>query len=259
MSQYYITVTYILSCIIGLCVGSFLNVVIYRLPEGMNLAKPGSHCTSCGYELKWYDNIPVISYIILGGRCRKCREHISVRYTVVEIANALLWLACALLFVPGNIPYAAACALACSVMICVFFIDLEHMIVPDSFQIILLVLGIIVTIFDRAQWLSHVIGCAAGFLSFLLIALVAGKLAGREALGGGDIKLAGVMGLFLGWQRLLLAVLLASVIGSIVILALQRGENKGKEFPFAPFLSSAFVFAGLFGDKIIDLYLSLLI
>ncbi|MBR5615629.1 MAG: prepilin peptidase, partial [Clostridia bacterium] len=92
MGQYILICVYVLAGLLGVCVGSFLNVVIYRLPRGMNLSRPGSHCTKCDYVLKWYDNIPVISWISLGGRCRSCREPISVRYTVVELANMALWL-----------------------------------------------------------------------------------------------------------------------------------------------------------------------
>ena len=98
MDNYIIIVTYILAGLIGLCVGSFLNVVIYRVPNGMNISKPASHCTKCGYELRWYDNIPILSYLMLGGKCRKCKEHISIRYTLVEIFNMLLWLLSVYLF-----------------------------------------------------------------------------------------------------------------------------------------------------------------
>ena len=113
--------TYILAGILGLCVGSFLNVVIYRLPNGMNLAKPDSHCTTCDYMLKWYDNIPVLSYIILGGKCRKCKQKISPRYMLVELLNALLWLLAAHLFWEKSIVYAVLTAVVLSTLVCIFF------------------------------------------------------------------------------------------------------------------------------------------
>ena len=98
MEHFYLICAYVLSGILGLCVGSFLNVVIYRWPNNMSIAKPSSHCPTCKYELRWYDNIPVLSYLMLGGKCRSCKTHISFRYTAVEVANTVLWLLCAFLF-----------------------------------------------------------------------------------------------------------------------------------------------------------------
>lgn len=154
MDAYYRTVLYILTGLLGLCVGSFLNVVIYRVPQHMSLAKPRSHCTRCGNTLRWYDNIPVLSYLLLGGKCRKCKSHISLRYTIVELANMLLWLACAALFEGTSIPLACIYMAVCSVFVCVFFIDLEHQLIFDRFQIILLVLAVASIFFDTTSVLS---------------------------------------------------------------------------------------------------------
>ena len=126
---------------IGLCIGSYLNVVIYRVPLKMSTAYPPSHCPGCSSPIKWYDNIPILSYIILGGKCRNCGCRISPRYMLVEAANMLLWVACALIHGPDSLPWAVISSIACSVLLCIAFIDLEHMIIPDRFQIILLVLG----------------------------------------------------------------------------------------------------------------------
>ena len=125
IETYYLIVTYVLFGLFGLCVGSFLNVVIYRLPNGMSLAKPNSHCPKCKYELRWYDNIPVISYLMLGGKCRSCKTHISFRYTAVELANMIMWLASALLFWERSVVMAIIYAIVSSLFICIFFIDLE--------------------------------------------------------------------------------------------------------------------------------------
>lgn len=251
---------YILTGIVGLCVGSFLNVVIYRVPLHMNIAFPASHCPKCNSEIAWYDNIPVLSYILLHGKCRHCKDPISPRYTIVELANMLLWLACAWCFWEESIPYAICAMLAMSLMLCVFFIDLEHMIIMDRFQIMLLALGVVMTLFDLSvigsDLLSHLIGFAVGLASFWFIAFLGEKILKKEALGGGDIKLAAVMGLILGWQKLLLAVLLASVAGSVVLLALKA---KDKQFPFAPFLTSGFAIALLFGDFVIYWYFALIV
>ncbi len=260
MDQYYTIVSYILMGIIGLCVGSFLNVVIYRLPEGMSLTKPNSHCPKCKYELRWYDNIPVLSYLMLGGRCRKCKNHISFRYTAVEIANTVLWLLCGFLFREKSIPLACIYMAVCSVFICIFFIDLEHQIIFDRFQIMLLCLGIASIFFDDSYgWLSHVIGGVVGFGVFYLIGWSFEKLCKKEGLGGGDIKLAGTVGLLLGWEKLLLSLLVATIPAAIIMLiAKKRNENESKPYPFAPFLVSGFTVAMFFGEQIITWYLALL-
>ena len=259
MENYYMICVYVLVGLFGLCVGSFLNVVIYRVPNGMSLAKPASHCPSCQYRLRWYDNIPVISYLILGGKCRSCKKHISFRYTAVEVANALCWLLCTLVFWADNIPFACVAMLVSSVFICVFCIDLEHKIIPDRFQLILLALGAVGIFFDQDYgWLSHIIGAVAGFSVFYLISFGFEKLCGREGLGGGDVKLAGVAGLLLGWERLLLGLLLSTLPAAIIMLFLSRGkEGEEREFPFAPFLVLGFGAAMLFGAQIVEWYLSL--
>lgn len=258
MDDFYTIVRYVLVGLIGLCVGSFLNVVIYRLPLGMSLAKPGSHCTRCGYELRWFDNIPVLSYLMLGGKCRKCRAHISFRYTAVEIANTVLWLLCAVRFWQRSAVLSCIYMAVCSVFICVFFIDLEHRIIFDRFQLMLLALAAASIFFDERAWYSHVIGGAAGFGVFFLIALGFEKLRGVEGLGGGDIKLAGVAGLLLGWEKFLLAMLVATVPAAIIMAALSRGNDEQRQFPFAPFLVVGFTVAMFFGETIIARYLSLL-
>lgn len=259
MEQFYFICACVFSSVFGLCVASFLNVVIYRLPRGMNLAKPGSHCTKCDYQLRWYDNIPVISYLILGGKCRKCREPISPRYAVVELTGALLWFLCAFLFWEKSIPLAIIYMIVCAVFICIFFIDLEHMIIPDRFQVILLALGILSVFFDRDyEWLSHIIGGVVGFLVFYLLSFCYEKICGNEGLGGGDVKLAGVVGLLLGWERLLLGLLIATIPAAIIMLILKRGKDgEDRLFPFAPFLVIGFGISMLFGESVIDMYLSL--
>ena len=260
MEEYYKIVAYILGGLLGVCVGSFLNVVIYRTPLGMRLDKPDSHCPKCGYKLRWYDNIPVISYLILGGKCRSCKDKISFRYTAVELANTVLWLLCTFLFWEKSIPLACIYMIVCSVFLCVFFIDLEHQIIFDRFQIILLVLGVASIFFDKDYgWLSHIIGGVSGFAVFYLISWGFEKLCGKEGLGGGDVKLAGVVGLLLGWERLLLGLLIATIPAAVIMLILSKGKKvENRQFPFAPFLVVGFGASMLFGTQIIGWYLSLL-
>lgn len=251
--------TAILAGLIGLCVGSFLNVVVYRLPLGMSLAQPPSHCPCCNYRLRWYDNIPVLSYCLLGGKCRNCRTHISFRYTVVELANMALWLAAVFVW-RNNIAFAAVAALAASVCLCVFFIDLEHMLIPDRFQVMLAVLAVPATLLDTFDvWYSHLIGAALGGGVFLLLGVLMSKKLGREALGGGDIKFALVSGAFLGWKRFLLMMLIASVSASVVMLVRRKKTGESRETPFGPFLTVGFLIAMFAGSTVIRAYLSLLL
>lgn len=248
----------------GLCIGSFLNVVIYRVPLGMSVAKPASHCPRCQAPIHWYDNIPVLSYILLGGKCRHCRAPISFRYTAVEIANTVMWLVCMWRFWSVDPWYALLTLPVCSVLICVFFIDLEHMLILDRFQILLGVAAVAAVLLDPSavggDWLSHVIGGIAGFGVLWLIAVAGEKMLGREALGGGDIKFCAVMGLFLGWQKLLLVMLLSSVVASVVLLLLkQRRHEESREYPFGPFLAAGFWIVLVLGDTVLRWYMSLLL
>ena len=264
MKLFQIVTIYSLTALIGLCVGSFLNVVIYRVPKNMSLIKPPSHCPKCGYFLRWYDNVPVLSYLFLGGKCRKCREHISFRYTAVELINTVLWGLCIFLFWNKSIPFACIAAVASSVFLCVFFIDLEHKLIFDRFVLILLALGVASMFLDPDfGWRSHLIGGISGFVAFYLIALAFRLIRHKEGLGGGDIKLTAVAGLLLGWQRLILSILIASISASVVLLILTYRAKKKQneqdiEYPFAPFLTTAFLISLFFGSAILSFYLGLL-
>lgn len=253
---------YILAVVLGLCIGSFLNVVIYRLPNNISLSKPSSHCTNCKYSLKWYDNIPVLSYLMLGGKCRKCKTRISPRYILVEIFTALMYALCVMLFWKQSIVYSITAMLLISVLICVFYIDLEHKYIPDRFQVIILALGIVAIFFDSyAVWYDHLIGMLAGGLVFLAIYLLAIAVYKQEGLGFGDVKLAFVVGLFLGWQRFILAMLIASIVACLILVPIKyikKTEDK-HEFPFAPFIAFGTLVALLFGAEILTWYVALLI
>ena len=160
--------TYILTLVLGICVGSFLNVVIYRLPNHMSLSSPGSHCTKCNYSLRWYDNIPIVSYLLLGGKCRRCKSPISPRYLCVELINAMLWLVCVMFFRKESVLYAVTAALVSSALICIFFIDLEHMLIFNRFSLIVAAGGIVAMFTDPlTAWYDHLIGAAAGGIVFL--------------------------------------------------------------------------------------------
>ena len=253
----------VLSAILGLCVGSFLNVVIYRLPNGMNLAKPASHCPKCNNKIKWYDNIPVLSYIFLLGKCRHCKEPISIRYTIVELLNALLWVCSILMFWDRSIFYSITLCVTCSVLICIFFIDLEHMIIPDSLQLCLLACAIVMIFaewdYDNT-WLVKLYGLLVlgGFSAILHYgALILFK---KEALGGGDVKLLAVCGLLLGLTNSILALVIACVSASIVLLVVKaiKKYKKDKEYPFAPFIVFGVLISLFFGYYLIQGYLEII-
>lgn len=262
MEQYYLTVACIMAGIFGLCIGSWLNVVIYRLPNGMNMSFPGSHCTTCDYVLKWYDNIPVLSWLMLGGKCRKCKQPISPRYTIVELANMALWVLCVVLFWQKSIVYACLAAVTCSALICVFFIDLEHMLIYNRFVIIIAIAGIAAAFTDGfTTELDHLIGALAGGAVFAGVYYGSLAVLKKEGLGFGDVKLAAAAGLLLGWQKLLLAMLIASVSASVVLIIMRKfyDAEEGKEYPFGPFIAVGILLSMFFGNEIISWYFGLIL
>lgn len=250
---------YLLVGIYGLCVGSFLNVVIYRLPRGMNLAKPGSHCTTCDYALKWYDNIPVLSYLLLGGKCRKCGSRISFRYTAVELLNTALWLLAAVYFWQTSPMYAIAVMLAASLLLCIAFIDLETMYIHDILVLFLLVPIVLAALSDcGVSLLSRLIGLAVGGGGFALIYLSAKVLLKKEGMGFGDVLLMAAVGAFLGWKATLFAVFVGSLFGCLVLLPLRLLRRDGqREFPFAPFLVVGTLAAMFFAERALAWYVGL--
>lgn len=264
MIEIYVTA---LTILIGLCVGSFLNVVIYRLPRNMSLAKPASHCPNCEYKLKWYDNIPVFSYLFLRGKCRNCGTKISPRYIVVEILNTVFWFLSLMLNTNYIIPsiqtnylmFAIDC-LASSILICVFCCDLENLEIPDEFQIGLLILGLVSLLSKTADAKSSVFGFLLGGGFLWIVSILFYLLRKKEGLGFGDVKLMAVLGLLLGLKNIILTIILSSVFGAIIllILTLKNKEGANKEYPFATFISIFALIAMFAGNYIVDWYMSLL-
>ena len=258
----------VLTILVGLAVGSFLNVVIYRLPNEMSLTKPASHCPKCNHPIKFYDNIPLLSYIILGGKCRYCKEKISIRYPMVELMNCLLWFTSLLVFTNLIIPtqpcnwimFAVSCV-ACSAFLCIFFTDYDYMVIPDVLQVVLLICGL-VSLLDNPTMeniMLKVFGFIGAAALFLIVNLVYKLIKKRDGIGFGDIELVAVAGLLLGGYKMIYALILSCVVGGIILVIIsQINKDKDKEYPFAVMLTSGFVIALFTGDLVVNWYMSVI-
>ncbi len=209
----------------GLLIGSFLNVVIARVPHGQSIVKPRSRCPKCGHTLAWYENIPVFSWLALRGKCRNCKAPISPRYPLVELLTALLYLACLARFGWGW-ELVSALVLV-TLLVPLTFIDLEHWILPFELTLPGIVLGVLLAIpLGKERLISSAIGVAAGFLAFWALEIVGRAVFKKEALGGGDKFLLALLGGFLGWQSLLGIIFLSSMQGALIggLLLAVRGR-----------------------------------
>jgi leader peptidase (prepilin peptidase)/N-methyltransferase len=239
-----------IAALFGATIGSFLNVVIYRLPRGESIVKPRSRCPECGHQLSALDNIPVLSWLILRGRCRSCGVRISPRYPLVELLTAVVWI---LIVVVRDVDWELALWLPFSAaLVALTFIDLDHQILPNKILLPLAIWGVIVAPLVALDDLPGRLIAAAGAFLFLLIA----ALAYPGGMGMGDVKLAGVMGLYLG-PSVIPALFLAFLSGSAVGIAVMVREGTGarkRKVPFGPFLALGAVVAILAGPDLIDLY-----
>ena len=232
----------------GLVLGSFLNVVIYRLPRGMSLVRPRSHCPSCGATVRWYDNVPVLSFILLGGRCRRCRVRISPRYLLVELAGGALAAGVVARF--GLTLAGAEAMLLAMLLLPLALIDLEHHLLPDVLTLPGIVLGLAAS---AGGWLvapaDAFIGVLAGAALPYAVIVAYRRLRGAEGMGLGDVKLLAMVGAFLGWRGMLVTLGVGSTAGALVgltLIATGRGR-RDTELPFGTFLAAAAVvvlFAG---------------
>ncbi|HVN71693.1 MAG TPA: prepilin peptidase [Desulfomonilia bacterium] len=242
----------------GLFIGSFLNVCIHRIQRDESIVWPGSHCPKCGKALLPWDNIPVISYLILRGRCRYCSEPISVRYPVVELLSALL--AVSLLYRFGaTIAFLIYYSWAC-VLLIITFIDLDIQIIPDSLSVGGLVAGLIAVYWLPVSYKDALIGLVLGGGLLMAIIYVYYFLTKKEGMGGGDVKLLAMIGVFTGWQGVLFTVFMSSLMGTMVGIPyglIKKGTLKAA-IPFGPFLAlGAFIYV-LWGQYIIDWYFGFL-
>ena len=266
--------------VIGLLIGSFLNVVILRLPERLqhewrcqckelleiegdadDKAPPSiywsrSLCPQCGHQIKSYENIPLISYLLLRGRCSSCKGRISPRYPVIEFTTALFFLLVAYQFGP-SLQTLAALGLT-AVLIALAGIDIDHQLLPDELTFLLLWAGLFASLFNVfIDPVSSIIGALAGYLSLWSVYHLFRLLTGKEGMGHGDFKLLAALGAWLGWQMLPLIILLSSLVGAVIgltMIGLKRHQSS-QPMPFGPFIALAGWIALMWGDKIIDTYL----
>lgn len=242
----------------GAVVGSFLNVVVHRLPRGESISFPPSHCPHCDASIRPWDNIPVLSFLLLGGRCRACSGPISIRYPVVEASMAGLAAGAWLRFGPtlGFVIYFVFLA----GLLAVTFIDIDHKIIPDSLSIGGVVLGVAASLWTGVGWKSSLAGALLGGGLLLGVALGYYALTRREGMGLGDAKLLAAIGAFLGWQSVLFTVFVSSVVGSavgIAMAALRRSDLR-VEVPYGPFLALGAALYVFWGPQLVNWYLNLL-
>ena len=236
----------------GIVIGSFLNVLIYRIPKKENFVTTRSHCMSCGYQLEWYDLVPLFSYIVLGGKCRKCKTKLSVQYPLIEGLNGLLYL-----FVFWKYQISIESLLYClllSALLALSVIDFRTFEIPVGFNVFILLLGVIRVFTDLSNWKLYVIGFFAVSVFLYLLFLVSG---GR-AIGGGDIKLMAACGLLLGWKLVLFAFIIGCIFGSVIHLLRMKFSGEEHVLAMGPYLSLGVLAALFFGNCFIDWYFGLM-
>ena len=265
--------------LLGLVVGSFLNVVIYRLPlmmeaqwrsdccelleveekqstQKFNLATPNSHCPQCKASIEAWQNIPILSYLLLGGKCHNCEARISIRYPIIELTTGLMTLVLILYF-DASLALLGAMLLTWS-LIALTMIDVDHQLLPDDITLPLLWLGILFNLGDGFVSLqASVLGAIVGYLSLWSVYWLFKLLTGKEGMGYGDFKLLAALGAWLGWQAIPLIILLSSVVGAVVGIALMILQRRGKDIPipFGPYLAMAGWISLLWGDQLTAMYL----
>jgi leader peptidase (prepilin peptidase)/N-methyltransferase len=237
--------------VLGVCVGSFLNVLIYRIPKGEEFVKTPSHCMNCGHTLAWYENIPVISWLLQHGKCRACGVKLSAQYPVVEALNGAMWLLTGLLYRGDWLTVGLYCLLF-SMLLVLTVIDWRTFTIPNGINLVIFLLGVVRLITDLDNWVSYVIGLVSVSLVFLLMHLATHG----NGLGMGDVKLVAGAGLLLGWSSMLLAVVIGSLSGAIIHSVRMR-HGADRKLAFGPYLAAGIWIAALGGQQIVDAYFGL--
>lgn len=243
--------------VLGCVVGSFLNVCIYRIPAGKSIVSPPSACPACGHRIRWYQNIPIFSYLFLGGKCAGCGMRISLRYPFVEAFTGGLFLL--VLYFFGLSLATLVYWVFVAALVVITFIDLDHQIIPDVISLPGIIVGFACSfVIPWHSWSDSLFGIFLGGGLLLGIAWVYELLTKREGMGGGDVKLLAMLGAFLGWKAIFPVIFIASLGGSLVgiPLILLRGENSRFALPFGPFLAAAALIYLFWGQMLLHWYLS---
>jgi len=241
--------------VIGCCLGSFYNVIIYRWPKGQSIVSPPSRCPGCGAPIRWFDNIPVLSFLLLGGKCRHCHQAISWRYPLVELLTGLM--AAGLYRAFGFTPSLFVFFTFGSLLLLIAFIDLDTYLIPDVLSLGGLVLGLAAAaLFSHVRWVDALGGALLGGALFYGVAWGYQKLRKQDGLGGGDIKLLAMIGAFIGWKGVLFTIFFSSVIGAAVGLIVMVRSRRGltARLPFGPFLSLGAISYVFWGEKLTAWY-----
>lgn len=250
--------TILLAAALGLAVGSFLNVCIYRMPRRESLVHPASRCPSCGRALRWHDNIPVVSWVLLGGRCGQCHAPISAQYPIVELVTMALIVGVVIATPPGPL-LASRLVFAC-VLVVLFVIDLEHQILPNLITLPGIGIGFLFSLFGPPGWQMSLAGIVLGAGLLYGTAAAYYMVRREEGLGMGDVKMLAMIGAFLGWKAVLLTLVLASFAGALFGIVLMTTSRGGLRYalPFGTFLAIGALVAMFAGDGIIAWYLGFL-
>lgn len=253
----------------GIIIGSFLNVLIYRLPIGLDFKKVNSMCTTCKHRLMWYDLFPLFSWIFLGGKCRYCKAKISAQYPIVEALNGVLYLLIYFFICGGNGLESLGLKLigyfiVASCLIVTAWIDFKHEIIPDSMWISILVGGVFIvgdSLINKTFTKEFIVSKVIGFFAISLLFLLIGVVSKGRAMGGGDVKLMAAAGFVLGWKAVIVSLFVAAFCGVIYSIGRKIVSKKAMSgvIPFGPFLSMGIMFSAFLGEKIFDYYLSLFI
>ncbi len=241
--------------LLGLALGSFLNVCIVRLPNDMSLVRPPSSCPRCRHPIAWRDNIPIVSWLLLKGRCRHCGERISAQYPIIEAAGGAIWLGAILGY--GLTARGLAAGLFGTILLGIGVTDARHYLIPDEYTWGGLVLGVALGLAGGVDgFLAAVLGAAVGFGLLFAIAQLGEWLFKEEAMGGGDVKMMAMVGAFVGWRGVLLTIFLGALLGSLIFVPLSL--RKKRLVPFGVFLAVGAAVAFVFADPIIAWYLRFL-
>jgi len=238
--------------VFGAMIGSFLNVLILRLPREESVVFPGSHCPRCQTPIAWYDNVPLVSWLLLGGKCRHCREPISIQYPIIELITAALW-AVAVWHYGASLTGLTAATFG-TLLLGIAVTDARHYLIPDEYTLGGLVVGLLLSL--RGGWpglLQAVLGAVTGFLILYIVAVAGEKVFGKEAMGGGDVKMMAMVGAFVGWRGVLLTVFGGSLLGTVVFVPLSLKQKR--LVPFGIFLAAAAALTFVLGDTMISWYL----